>query len=72
MRADRFVLEIEDNGRGIAPADREKGRNGLRNLRKRMEDVGGTCDIVARDGGGTTVRLSAPLAATVQGNGSGP
>jgi len=30
--------------RGLSPADEQKGRNGLRNMRKRMEDVGGQFD----------------------------
>ena len=61
LHADKFVLEIEDNGRGISPADREKGRSGLRNLQKRMQDVGGEFEIISREGGGTIVRLTAPL-----------
>jgi len=61
---EKFVLEIEDNGRGIAAEDRKKGRSGLRNLQTRMEDVGGTCEFLARDGGGTVVRLTAPLGTT--------
>ena len=57
----RFTLEIQDDGRGVAPADESKGRNGLRNMRKRMEDVGGSFTLLPRPGGGTIVRLSAPL-----------
>src|SRR5205807_4899034 len=45
LEPDRFVLEIEDNGRGLTAADKNKGRNGLRNLRKRMEDIGGQFEI---------------------------
>jgi signal transduction histidine kinase/ligand-binding sensor domain-containing protein len=57
----RFVLEIEDNGRGLAEADEKKGRNGLRNMRKRMEDIGGQFEIGPGSEGGTRVRLVAPL-----------
>jgi signal transduction histidine kinase len=55
------VLEIEDNGRGIAKADENKGRNGLRNMRKRLEDVGGRFERGPGAEGGTRVRLVAPL-----------
>jgi ligand-binding sensor domain-containing protein/signal transduction histidine kinase len=59
----RFTLEIEDNGRGPAgltgPA--APSRNGLRNMRKRMEDIGGTFEIGPGGKGGTRVRLTAPL-----------
>jgi ligand-binding sensor domain-containing protein/signal transduction histidine kinase len=58
-----FTLEIEDNGRGpgevSGPA--AQSRNGLRNMRKRMEDIGGSFEIVPGANGGTLVRLNAPM-----------
>jgi signal transduction histidine kinase len=57
----RFTLEIEDNGRGLSPGAPDKGRNGLRNMRKRMEDVGGEFGIGPGAEGGTRVSLTAPL-----------
>jgi ligand-binding sensor domain-containing protein/signal transduction histidine kinase len=59
----RFSLEIQDNGRGLGgldPAAAAK-RNGLTNMRKRMEDIGGSFYIGAALEGGTLVRLVAPL-----------
>jgi signal transduction histidine kinase len=61
LEPDRFVLEIEDNGRGVAAGSDNKGRNGLRNMRKRMEDIGGQFEMGAGAEGGTRVRLVAPL-----------
>ena len=61
LQPNRFILEIADDGRGLSPGDREKGRSGLRNLEKRMADIGGTFEITAREEGGTIVRLAAPL-----------
>ena len=61
LHSDHFVLEIEDDGLGLPDSATKKGRNGLVNMRKRMEDVGGQFDILPRNGGGTTVRLTAPL-----------
>ena len=57
-----FTLIIQDNGRGPAAQDERKGRNGLRNMRKRMEDVGGSFSLAPGPEGGTVVRLTAPLA----------
>jgi ligand-binding sensor domain-containing protein/signal transduction histidine kinase len=57
----QFILEIEDNGRGLPADATEKGRNGLRNMRKRMEDVGGEFAVVPAPERGTLVRLTAPL-----------
>jgi ligand-binding sensor domain-containing protein/signal transduction histidine kinase len=57
-----FVLEIEDDGRGVAGLDTRTSRHGLRNMRKRMEDVAGSFSISAAPGGGAVVRLTVPLA----------
>jgi ligand-binding sensor domain-containing protein/signal transduction histidine kinase len=56
-----FILEIEDNGRGISNEDSNKNRNGLRNMKKRMEDIRGEFSISPRENGGTLVRLIVPL-----------
>lgn len=61
LEADRFTFEIEDNGCGVSEADQRKHRNGLRNMRKRMEDVGGAFSIEPAAECGTRVRLTAPL-----------
>ena len=57
----RFILEIEDNGRGLGNREGESDRNGLRNMRKRMEDLGGEFVIGPGHEGGTRVRLIVPL-----------
>jgi ligand-binding sensor domain-containing protein len=57
----RFMLDIEDDGRGLGPEAESKGRNGLRNMRKRMEDAGGDFAIGPGPAGGTIARISAPL-----------
>jgi signal transduction histidine kinase/ligand-binding sensor domain-containing protein len=58
-----FTLEIEDNGRGLDGLDEKTAgaRNGLRNMRKRMEDIGGEFFIGPGRQGGTLVRLTVPL-----------
>jgi signal transduction histidine kinase/streptogramin lyase len=61
LDANKFVFEIEDNGRGPGEAATKTGRNGLRNMRKRMEDVGGTFEMTPGAERGTIVRLTAPI-----------
>ncbi len=61
LEPDHCVLEIEDNGRGLDPQSEQKGRNGLRNMRKRMEDIGGSFAIDPANDGGTLVRLTVRL-----------
>lgn len=56
-----FLLEIADDGRGPAGMETKTSRNGLRNMRLRMEDVGGTFSIGPAPAGGTLVRLTMPL-----------
>jgi signal transduction histidine kinase/ligand-binding sensor domain-containing protein len=58
-----FVLEIQDDGKGIPNLEEKKAgsRNGLQNMGRRMEDIGGKFDIMAGPEGGTLVRLIVPL-----------
>jgi signal transduction histidine kinase/streptogramin lyase len=58
-----FTLEIEDNGRGVADLDvnAPRTRQGLKNMRKRMEEVGGSFSITPGSEGGALVRLIVPL-----------
>jgi len=63
LGGDRFTLEVEDNGRGLGGLDPEaaKLRNGLRNMRKRMEDIHGDFSLDPGSNGGTIVRFTVPL-----------
>ncbi|MBP9900496.1 MAG: two-component regulator propeller domain-containing protein [Verrucomicrobiota bacterium] len=61
LEATTFTLEIEDNGRGPGEAATKTGRNGLRNMRKRMEDVGGAFEMRPGPQSGTLIRLTAPV-----------
>ena len=58
-----FILEIEDNGRGVAGLDgtTAQSRNGVRNMRKRMQDIGGSFSIDRAPEAGTLVRLIVPI-----------
>lgn len=59
---DRLLLEITDDGRGVpAEAERRTGSHGLRQMRFRMEAVGGDISVGPQEPRGTAVRLSVPL-----------
>jgi signal transduction histidine kinase/streptogramin lyase len=63
LQSGNFVLTIEDNGRGLDELDDQatQARNGLRNMRKRMEDIGGQFEAGAASERGTMVRLTVPV-----------
>ena len=50
LQPGNFTLEIEDDGRGVGQPDTSatRTRNGLRNMRKRMEDIHGEFSICRR------------------------
>jgi signal transduction histidine kinase len=55
------VLQVTDDGVGIAPASMVAGRRlGLSSMRERAKEAGGTLTVTSAPGGGTTVRLELP------------
>ncbi len=56
---DGLLVEIADNGRGIQPSGPNRSGNGLRNMRKRIDAIGGQLDMEWSQG--TVVRFTIPL-----------
>ncbi len=55
-------LEIEDDGRGIAPEDVRKTRSlGLKGMRERVLHLGGVLEVTRAARGGTRVRVRVPV-----------
>ena len=63
LQSGNFALSIEDNGRGLGGLDANAAqtRNGLRNMRKRMEDIGGQFEAGSASERGTVVCLTVPI-----------
>jgi signal transduction histidine kinase len=61
LERDQFILEVEDNGCGVPNLDSKQSRNGLRNMKKRMEDIHAGFSISGGEKGGTMVRLTVPI-----------
>jgi signal transduction histidine kinase len=62
LEPERFILEVEDNGRGMENQAAPQNRNGLRNMKKRMDDIHGGFSIGPAPERGTIVRLMVPIA----------
>jgi signal transduction histidine kinase len=70
-----IVLTVQDDGRGFDAGQAGAGQglrepgvpgasaggNGLFNMRKRLEEIGGQCQVESGPGRGTTVRFTIPL-----------
>jgi signal transduction histidine kinase len=57
---DRLEISISDNGSGFDPSGRSNG-HGLSNLRTRLKNLNGRCELESAPGAGTTVSLQLPL-----------
>ncbi|HJS21558.1 MAG TPA: CHASE3 domain-containing protein [Steroidobacteraceae bacterium] len=58
-----FVLSIRDNGRGMVLDERLlRGSHGLSGMRHRIQALGGRWQALARERGGTEIRVEVPLA----------
>ncbi|MGC3957797.1 MAG: ATP-binding protein [Verrucomicrobiota bacterium] len=53
-------IAIADNGKGFEPAAVSRDGNGLPNMRRRLESIGGQLEIKSAPGQGATVRLFVP------------
>ncbi len=57
----RFHVIIADNGAGFDPASVRSGGNGLINMRKRLEAVGGQFEVTSAPGQGTRIKMTIRL-----------
>ena len=56
-----LAVSIEDDGRGFASGPAGAGQDGLRNMRARLDEVGGACVVESQPGAGCRVRFTLPL-----------
>ncbi|MBW3547715.1 MAG: GAF domain-containing sensor histidine kinase [Actinobacteria bacterium] len=58
---DEVILEVADDGCGFDPHSPPRRGHGLANLRSRAQALGGSCQILSREGDGTAVRIVLPV-----------
>ena len=56
----QFQFRVRDNGIGFRPEAKSSG-NGLKNMKKRAEEIGGRLEVESSPGGGTCVMLTVPI-----------
>ena len=60
---DFFTVSVQDNGKGFDVNKSNTLSNGLQNMKKRMENIGASCNIHSNIGKGTTTVFSIKLRA---------
>ena len=60
----QLVISVRDNGRGFDPAAPHERRtaDGLGNMQRRLQQLGGRCELASHPGAGTTVSFHVPVA----------
>lgn len=57
----KLEILIKDNGKGFSLEEADPTRNGLMNMKKRIEDAGGKLELTSEKGKGTRIRLAIKL-----------
>lgn len=61
LHAGVLEVEVKDNGRGAAQPEATSQADGLLNMRRRLDRIGGQCELRSQPGFGTAVRFRLPL-----------
>jgi signal transduction histidine kinase len=61
LTPDRLKIVIRDDGCGFAAAPEDALADGLRNMRQRMGELGGHCEVQSQPGSGTEITLEYPF-----------
>ncbi len=61
VKGSRLLVQVADNGQGFTLNTRPVGADGLANMKERLKELGGECEIRTDAGRGTTVSFRAPL-----------
>jgi signal transduction histidine kinase len=67
---DQVSITIEDNGQGFECAPDNASSDGLRNMRQRLEEIGGQFQLSSRPGAGTRVSFVYPWPPNHRPNGN--
>jgi signal transduction histidine kinase len=68
-RANNLLFIIRDDGNGFDPQLQLERGNGLENMRQRLAEIGGSCEIQSAPGSGTTICFTIPISGRAITNG---
>jgi PAS domain S-box-containing protein len=57
----QIFLSVSDNGIGIADSDEDNSGIGIANVKRRIQNVGGSIQFIKKNSGGLTVAIDVPL-----------
>ncbi|MGJ8656578.1 MAG: ATP-binding protein [Akkermansiaceae bacterium] len=57
----QFIVRVTDNGCGLPEEEAGPGHYGLKNMSRRLNDIGGSCEWLPREPSGTIVEMKLPL-----------
>jgi signal transduction histidine kinase len=61
--SDKLIIKVSDNGKGMNTSDSSNSGNGLKNMKKRMEEIDGKFSVENKDG--LTLIFEIPLKAAL-------
>lgn len=64
--ASALNVDVADDGKGLTPGPTATTANGVANMRARLEQIGGACEVGPRACGGTLVSFRVPAAPSVR------
>jgi signal transduction histidine kinase len=64
LTGDLMTISVQDDGRGFDPGQHAAG-NGLNNMKRRLEDIGGSSSVESQPDRGTTVHFRLTVKAPV-------
>ncbi|MBK8845293.1 MAG: tetratricopeptide repeat protein [Bacteroidetes bacterium] len=61
LQQNQLQINIADNGKGFDMSNVRKNGSGLKNIQERMKEIGGSAQIITKQGNGTDVKLQIEL-----------
>lgn len=68
LEGSNLAIRVEDDGVGFSTQEADSGRNGIRNMKERLREIGGFLEIISQPQQGTRICLRVPIGDTALPN----